>query len=343
MNKLYSSSWVQNVQPLTEAHYVRAIVDVLNEAGPGKKGKAADPRYARLMGIGSVKQLAGTMTPRYFATKVIRQLEADHPEKKIEDITDDELLKAMNLVANLSRKLSQKPTSELTFSTQKAEDQPKPEEKIKKGSNAFETVKMNLGDDAVLKFEEDTPLGYGVYTAEKDGMKFRVALKEFDGKPIKVSELAKDNVASLVVTEPKKKEKIEGPTMGDLEAPKVEREKPILDMPAEVDDSMDLKKKDSEALAYGDKEEFFSDDEDEESDTLEADEDLGDFPDLGEPDMDAESDEECEDMEKPAMVKKVTVQYIKPSPQQVNRDVKAALMKRMRNNYMVDRKHGLGY
>ena len=89
MNSLFTCSWQKNIQPVNEQTWVDAVSKLLTEAAedqsemdlgdapmsktPGKRGKPADPRYARLMGLGSVRELAGTMTPRYFATKVIRQ------------------------------------------------------------------------------------------------------------------------------------------------------------------------------------------------------------------------------------------------------------------------------
>jgi len=232
MNSLFTCSWQKNVTPINESAWVNDASSLLNEAGPGKRGKAADPRYARLMGLGSVRELAGTMTPRYFATKVIRQLEADHPGKPIDEISDDDLLQAMNLVSNLSRKLAVRPDIKMT--TQKTADVPKAEERVKKGKDAFETLNLNLDPDEELEFDEDLPSGYGVYTGEKDGLKYRVTVKEFDGKPMKVKDLAKDNLASLIVTDPKVKQRSDPAQVeGDIDLPGIPREKPVLDFPAE--------------------------------------------------------------------------------------------------------------
>lgn len=232
MNGLFTCSWQKNVTPSIKSAWVDDASMLLNEAGPGKRGKAADPRYARLMGLGSVRELAGTMTPRYFATKVIRKLEADHPGKPIDEISDDDLLKAMNLVSNLSRKLAVRPDIKMT--TQKTADVPKAEEKVKKGKDAFETLHLNLDPDTKLDFVEDLPSGYGVYTGEKDGLNYRVTVKEFDGKPMKVKDLAKDNLASLIVTDPKVKQRSDPAQVeGDIDLPGIPREKPVLDFPAE--------------------------------------------------------------------------------------------------------------
>lgn len=326
MNSLFTCSWQKNVSPINEQTWVDEVSSLLSEATedqgemdlgdasakePGKRGKKADPRYARLMGLGSVRELAGTMTPRYFATKVIRQLEADHPGKKIEDITDEELLSAMNLVSNLSRKLATRPDIKLT--TQKKEDMPTAQEKVKKGKDAFETMTLNLDPGTKLEFQEDTPSGLGLYTVEKDGLKYRVALKEFDGKPVKVSDIKKDNIASLVVTEPSSKQTVEAPTVGDIEAPKVQREKPVADYPAEGDG--DFSGPDPEDLAVGKDYEM---DEDE----------------------DAE-DEDCEWMDTP--MKPTIIIVHKKSPQAIQKEMLESIRNKKQNKFRYERKNTLGY
>ena len=245
MNSLFTCSWQKNVNPITEQGWIKDVSRILAEAADdqseldlgneptvkksGKKGKKPKPEYERIMGLSSVRNLVGTMTPRYFATKVIDQLSVDHPGKKINEITDEELLAAMNQVSRLSRNLANRP--DIQFGTEKVVDKPKPE--IKKGKDAFETLNMNLEPGTKLEFEKDTPVGLGLYTTIQNGLKYRVALKEFDGKPINVKDVSKDNIASLVVTDPKSPQTVEGPTLGELEAPKVRREKPVADFPAE--------------------------------------------------------------------------------------------------------------
>ena len=103
MNSLYTCSWGKNVAPLYNEDWAASVFDIITEA-KGKRGKEAAPGYARLMSLKDIKNLAGTMTPRYFATKVLKQLSQDHPEVDNKDITEDDLLSAMNLVAQLSRK-----------------------------------------------------------------------------------------------------------------------------------------------------------------------------------------------------------------------------------------------
>lgn len=357
MNSLFTCSWQINVSPINEQTWVDDVSTILTEAAeeqteidlgdettksPGKRGKKADPRYARLMGLGSVRELAGTMTPRYFATKVIRQLEADYPDKKIEDITDEELLQAMNLISNLSRKLVMKP--EIKFSAQKTEDIPKAKDKVKKGKDAFETLAMNLDAGVELKFKEDTPSGLGVYTAEKDGLNYRIALREFDGKPIKVKDITKDNIASLVVTEPSSKQTIEAPTVGDIEAPKIERDKPVVDYPAEGDG--DFSGPDPEDLATGKDYEM---DEDEDEEDMDDDQDMTDDEDPDDEldmsdDVDTDeldmSDEDCEGMNVPM---KPTIIIIKRSPQSLHREMMQNIIQDKQNRMRHERRNTLGY
>lgn len=335
MNSLFTCSWQKNVTPINENTWVDTASTLLNEAGPGKRGRAADPRYARLMGLGSVRELAGTMTPRYFATKVIRQLEKDHPGKPIDEISDDDLLSAMNLVSNISRKLSTRP--DIKMGTAKVEDLPKSEEKVKKGKDAFETLNLNLDPEVELKFEEDTPAGYGVYTGEKDGLKYRVTLKEFDGKPITVKDLKKDNLASLVVTDPRKKETVEAPTVGDLDAPRVSREKPVADFPAEGEG--DFSTPDPEDIAMGKQYEMDEDEGEEDYEEM-AEDDLEDGI-VGGDGMDVDmGEEDCEGMDIPM---KPTIIIVKKSPQALQKEMLEQQRLKRQNNFKHERKNMLGY
>ena len=132
MNSLYTSSWAKNVAPNKDALWNHEFKEIVNE---GTRGRAAHPAYAKLMGMQSVKNLKGTMTPRYFATKVLKQLEKEHPEEKIEDIianiTDEDITSMMNVAAQMSRKLQMKP--EMTFSATKAEKTAPINQRFQKG------------------------------------------------------------------------------------------------------------------------------------------------------------------------------------------------------------------
>ena len=77
MNSLFTSSWAKNVKPNAIALWNHEFKEIVNE---GTRGRAAHPAYAKLMGMQSVKNLKGTMTPRYFATKVLKQLEKELSE-----------------------------------------------------------------------------------------------------------------------------------------------------------------------------------------------------------------------------------------------------------------------
>ena len=50
------------------------------EEARGKK--ISDPLRAKLMGMEDIRNLKGTMTPRYFATKVMRYLTKEFPDKE---------------------------------------------------------------------------------------------------------------------------------------------------------------------------------------------------------------------------------------------------------------------
>ena len=88
MNSLYTCSWGKNVAHLYNEDWVASVFDIITEA-KGKRGKEAAPGYARLMSLKDIKNLAGTMTPRYFATKVLKQLSQDHPEVDKWVVVDD--------------------------------------------------------------------------------------------------------------------------------------------------------------------------------------------------------------------------------------------------------------
>lgn len=260
MNSLFTCSWLKNIdphKPITEQQWLDFAATWMtklvseNVTITEGRGPSADPRYARLMGLSSVRQLAGTMTPRYFATKVIKQLEQDHKGTPIDKITDEDLQSAMNLVANISRKLATR--SDVKIDTQKTADAPAAKEKVKKGATGFETLQLNLPPDAKFTFEEETPLGYGLYTTLKDGLKYRVTLKDHNGAPLTLNQIQQGNVASVVVTEPAVKQTVAAPTLDSMDAPKVTREKPVMDFPGE--EKGDFSGPDPEDTAYGKDEE----------------------------------------------------------------------------------------
>ena len=346
MNSLFTCSWQKNITPLNEDTWVEIVCNILTEAAdegvpdeqpskiPGKRGKTAHPKYARMMGMQSVKDLAGTMTPRYFATKVLRQLENDYPGKSIEDISDTDIQSAMNVVANLSRNLNTRPDVQLT--TAKASEQPTAQEKIKKGKTGFETLNLNLTPDTEFNFEQDSPLGHGIYTAMKDGLKYRVAVKDSSGQPLRLDQLTPDIVASVVVVEPSKKQVVTLPTIGDLEAPKVIQDKPVADYPAEG--SGDFSDPDPEDLAVGKPYEIDEvDDDEEDKDDKEDKDDEEDYEDE-EDDKKKPSEEDSESIKKP---EKIVV--IKKSPQAINAMMKEDRNNKMQSRFKNERRNTLGY
>lgn len=246
MNSLFTCSWAKNVSPINEQAWINEANQLLTEEG-GKRGKTAAPEYARLMGLSDVRKLAGTMTPRYFATKVIRQLAKDHPGVQISDVSDEDLLKAMNLVANLSRKLATK--GDIQLSTTKLSDVPSSKERVKMGGNAFETLNLNLTPETKFEFDKETPMGYHLFKTSNDGLNYNVTIKTDSVKPFALKDLEPGSVASLQVTEPSKKETVSLPAADEGSAPKIEREKLVADFPP--GGAGDFEGPDPEDVAHG--------------------------------------------------------------------------------------------
>jgi hypothetical protein len=209
MNSLYTSSWAKNVAPNKDALWNHEFKEIVNE---GTRGRAAHPAYAKLMGMQSVKNLKGTMTPRYFATKVLRQLEKEHPEEKIEDIianiTDDDITSIMNVAAQMSRKLQMKP--EMTFSAAKAEKTAPINQRFEKGSNASDTLSKNISPEAQFKYEGEVGENT-IYSSNHNGLRFRVTVKNGTGKPMNLHDIMNAHVVSLQVEDPNSQTTVEGP------------------------------------------------------------------------------------------------------------------------------------
>ena len=209
MNSLYTSSWAKNVAPNKDALWNHEFKEIVNE---GTRGRAAHPAYAKLMGMQSVKNLKGTMTPRYFATKVLKQLEKEHPEEKIEDIianiTDEDITSMMNVAAQMSRKLQMKP--ELTFNATKAEKTAPINQRFQKGSNASDTLSKNISPEAQFKYEGEVGENT-IYSSNHNGLRFRVTVKNGTGKPMNLHDIMKAQVVSLQVEDPNSQTTVEGP------------------------------------------------------------------------------------------------------------------------------------
>ena len=194
-------------------------VSELNEAR-GKK--IADPLRAKLMGMEDIRALKGTMTPRYFATKVIRFLQKNYPELDISDLSDDDIQQAINVVAQVSKPLSQKPDVKIT--TRKRGSA---EGGLQRGDTGFETLKLNLGDNAVLKSEGEVGEN-DLYTVVKDGLKYRVTLNKFKGQKLNLDDISQDDVVSVVVVKPSEMETVDK-FAGEVELG--QREKLVADYP----------------------------------------------------------------------------------------------------------------
>lgn len=177
-------------------------------------------------------------------------------------------------------------------------------ERVKKGANGYETLKLNLPPEAVLDFTEETPSQLGVYTTQANGLNYRVTLRNSSERSIPLSSLQPTDIASVVITEPNVKQSIEAPTLPGVEAPLVTREKPVVDFPP--DKGGDFRGPDPEDVAVG--------------------KDVGD-------DEDEKDDEE--DEEKP--------EEKKLSPQAINKKLKENLANRFRNYHRQERRYHLGY
>jgi len=209
MNSLFSSSWVKNVKPDTETAWNHEFKEIVNE---GTRGRAAAPHYAKLMGMQSVKDLKGTMTPRYFATKVLRQLQKEHPGEKIEDIiatvTDDDIQKLMNVAAASIKNLQNRP--DIKFSTGVATAKPSAEERFVRGLNASDTLKRNISAETPFEYQKDVGEN-SVYTAMHNGLRFRVTVKNGTGKPMSLKDIENAQILSLQVEDPSGTTTVEGP------------------------------------------------------------------------------------------------------------------------------------
>ena len=200
--------------------------DLVQEAR-GKK--IADPLRAKLMGMEDIRDLKGTMTPRYFATKVIRYLQKENPELDLEDLTDDNIQNAINIMANVSKPLATRPDVQITTRARGAA-----KEGLKKGDTGFETLQLNLGGDTTLKSEG----GVGendLYTVVSDGLKYRVTLNSFKGQKLNLDDISKDDIVSVVIVKPSETEKVDK-FGGEIEMGN--REKLVADFPEGEEDGM---------------------------------------------------------------------------------------------------------
>jgi hypothetical protein len=212
----------------TASYMVGQDFDIVEEVR-GKK--IADPLRAKLMGMEDIRALKGTMTPRYFATKVIRFLQKNNPELDISDLSDDDIQQAINVVAQVSKPLSQKPDVKITTRERGAA-----EGGLQRGDTGFETLKLNLGDNAILKSEGEVGEN-DLYTVVKDGLKYRVTLNKFKGQKLNLDDISQDDVVSVVVVKPSEMETVDK-FAGEVELG--QREKLVADYPEGEEETMDM-------------------------------------------------------------------------------------------------------
>ena len=205
-------------------NYVDGIdYDYIEEAR-GKK--IADPMRAKLKGMEDIRGLKGTMTPRYFATKVMRYLQRNHPDTDLEQLSDEDLQKAINIVSMTSKPLmgqERKVTTRPVGSAVKD---------LKKGDTGFETLFLNLDDDATLSHDGDVG-GNELYSIENNGLKYRVTVNKFQGTKLNLNDLDKDNVVSVVIVKPREYEAVDK-LAGEIDLG--QREKLVADFPEGEED-----------------------------------------------------------------------------------------------------------
>ena len=210
----------------TSSYMADQDFDIVEEAR-GKK--IVDPLRAKLMGMEDIRDLKGTMTPRYFATKVIRYLQKENPELDLENLSDDDIQNAINIMANVSKPLASRPDVKITTRERGAA-----KEGLKKGDSGFETLQLNLGGDTILNSEG----GVGendLYTVVSDGLKYRVTLNSFKGQKLNLDDISKDDIVSVVIVKPSETEKVDK-FGGEIEMG--DREKLVADFPEGEEDGM---------------------------------------------------------------------------------------------------------
>ena len=203
----------------TEGYLEGIDYDLIEEAR-GKK--ITDPIRAKLMGMEDIRDLKGTMTPRYFATKVIRFLQKENPELDLENLSNDDIQNAINVVSQVSKPLAGRSDVKITTRERGAA-----KEGLKKGDTGFETLQLNLGGDKVFKSEG----GVGdndLYTTISDGLKYRVTLNKFKGTKLNLDDIKQDDVVSVVIVKPSETEKVDK-FGGEIEMG--DREKLVADFP----------------------------------------------------------------------------------------------------------------
>ena len=202
------------------AGYLENLDYDLVEEARGKK--IADPLRAKLMGMEDIRDLKGTMTPRYFATKVIRFLQKENPELDLENLSDDDVQNAINVVSNVSKPLASRPDVKIT-----TRERGSAKEGLKKGDTGFETLQLNLGSDTTLKSEGEVGQN-DLYSVVSDGLKYRVTLNKFKGTKINLDDIDQDDVVSVVIVKPSEVEAVDK-FAGEIDLG--QREKLVADFP----------------------------------------------------------------------------------------------------------------
>jgi hypothetical protein len=171
------------------------------EEARGKK--ISDPLRAKLMGMEDIRNLKGTMTPRYFATKVMKYLTKTFPDKDLGELDNNEIQNAINIISNLSKPLATRSDIQITTRERGAA-----EKGLKKGDTGFETLQLNLGGDSTLKSEGEVGEN-DLYTIVKDGLKYRVTLNKFKGTSVNLDDITQQDIVSVVIVKPSEVETVD--------------------------------------------------------------------------------------------------------------------------------------
>ena len=128
---------------------------------------------------------------------------ADNPELDLENLSDDDIQNAINVVSNVSKPLASRPDLKITTRERGAA-----KEGLKKGDTGFETLQLNLGSDTTLKSEGEVGQN-DLYTVVSDGLKYRVTLNKFKGTKINLDDIDQDDVVSVVIVKPSEVETVD--------------------------------------------------------------------------------------------------------------------------------------
>lgn len=228
----------------------------LNDVYPDKIPDEFAERFLTRKPTGSeVNSLFGTMimnstNPGKFAEEAGEKFKKYAYDKE-EDATMDRVSQFLDFIA--------RNREEPKYEAEKERGITKPSEikdvmsgKVKafeKGKSGIDTLNKNLTPDTVFKFQEESPLGFPIYTTELNNLKYRVTLDDADGRPITLSQITPERIKSVIVVRPKKFTTVAEPTITGIPPRMKKQEEPVAFYQNEPD--LDLSGPDPEELAFG--------------------------------------------------------------------------------------------